>query len=601
MAERKYGKFRAKCMDVHDPEIMGRIRVYCPSVYGQLWSDWAAPSFAPGTFTLPAEGDLVWVEFEEGDTDFPIWSGVWFNRDALPPKQELSDPHSGRTGNVDKDILEHAEDPIDKVEREPFRQGKAYDATRSVIYSDEQGMEIYTDQWTDGRGGLYFRDRAGNELSIKDDKLDTFTYSDMSGNLIKINDGQISLTSGLGASINIEGSTIRFKAEKMVYEVPIEGMGLEVGVSEDGGTGEEIGHGENVTDGRGGNFGAPFRLTSPPGPRESPGEGVGSTMHKGWDWAAPLGTPIPSQSSGKVIQAGYHSIRGYYVRIRDGSTDYIYQHNTRNAVKVGQFVAEGQTLGYVGSTGSSTGPHLHYEVINNGLPPKAEPEEEPVEGGAPPPPEEETPVPETDEVPNVAPTGLYKVVPAPPVPYAPNTRIFKQMPFTWREQECLSDESVKHGDGPGVIPGVVGETPPPAETPIGELPAGTYNPFQATAYDPALGGINSNGDPTTTATSTRPTAGRTIAVDPRVIPYGSVVAIRVPGMPSLDGLYLAEDTGGAIKGNRVDILLSGYSRAMQFGRRGVEIAVLERGTGAPDARAKAKNWRVYETKWRGSV
>lgn len=119
----------------------------------------------------------------------------------------------------------------------------------------------------------------------------------------------------------------------------------------------------------------------------------------------------------------------------------------------------------------------------------------------------------------------------------------------------------------------------------------------ATAYDPMLGGINTSGDPRTTATSTRWAYNRTIAVDPKVIPYGSVVAIKVPSMPKYNGMYLAEDTGGAIKGKRIDILIQGKSATSTFGRRDVEVAILEKGKGAPDARTKAKNWSAIKKKW----
>lgn len=119
----------------------------------------------------------------------------------------------------------------------------------------------------------------------------------------------------------------------------------------------------------------------------------------------------------------------------------------------------------------------------------------------------------------------------------------------------------------------------------------------ATAYDPMLGGINTSGDPRTTATSTRWAYNRTIAVDPKVIPYGSVVAIKVPSLPKYNGLYIAEDTGGAIKGKRIDILIQGKSATATFGRRDVEVAILERGKGAPDARAKVKNWNSIKAKW----
>ena len=84
-----------------------------------------------------------------------------------------------------------------------------------------------------------------------------------------------------------------------------------------------------------------------------------------------------------------------------------------------------------------------------------------------------------------------------------------------------------------------------------------------TAYDLGPGSINiddylENGK---TATGKDPKPGRTIAVDPKVIPYGSKVFI-----PSL-GWRIAEDTGGAIKGNRIDILMDNEERALQFGRR----------------------------------
>lgn len=119
----------------------------------------------------------------------------------------------------------------------------------------------------------------------------------------------------------------------------------------------------------------------------------------------------------------------------------------------------------------------------------------------------------------------------------------------------------------------------------------------ATAYDPMLGGINTSGDPRTTATSTRWAYNRTIAVDPKVIPHGSVVAIRVPSMTQYNGLYLAEDSGGAIKGKRIDILIQGKSATSVFGRRNIEVAILEKGKGAPDARAKVKIWGSIKTKW----
>ncbi|OHX55291.1 3D domain-containing protein [Planococcus faecalis] len=114
--------------------------------------------------------------------------------------------------------------------------------------------------------------------------------------------------------------------------------------------------------------------------------------------------------------------------------------------------------------------------------------------------------------------------------------------------------------------------------------------YVATAYDPKLGGINGNGDYSTTASGTKWTYNRTIAVDPNVIPYGSIVHIYVPGFPQYSSVYLAEDTGGAIKGKRVDVLIKGKSATAKFGRRNVQIAIIEKGKGRADARTKASKW-----------
>lgn len=115
------------------------------------------------------------------------------------------------------------------------------------------------------------------------------------------------------------------------------------------------------------NFGGAFRKSSSYGWRTHPVTGV-RTFHNGDDWAAPAGTPIPNQAAGRVVQSGYHSIRGNYVRIKSGDFERIYQHNTKNLVGVGEMVRKGQIIGTVGSTGRSTGPHLHYELLKNGEP-----------------------------------------------------------------------------------------------------------------------------------------------------------------------------------------------------------------------------------------
>lgn len=110
------------------------------------------------------------------------------------------------------------------------------------------------------------------------------------------------------------------------------------------------------------------RLSSGFGMRKHPILGY-SRMHRGTDFAAPSGTPIYAAGNGVVEFAGRHGGYGKYVRIRHGSaykTAYAHMKGFGKGVTQGARVKQGQIIGYVGTTGRSTGPHLHYEVMLNG-------------------------------------------------------------------------------------------------------------------------------------------------------------------------------------------------------------------------------------------
>lgn len=104
-------------------------------------------------------------------------------------------------------------------------------------------------------------------------------------------------------------------------------------------------------------FGSPFKESSGYGHRAG-------GFHKGIDFAAPLGTPIPAQYGGTVVQAGPASGFGNWVVIKPSgaSVDTIYGHMKRMKVKTGQHVKAGQIIAWVGSEGQSSGPHVHYEL-----------------------------------------------------------------------------------------------------------------------------------------------------------------------------------------------------------------------------------------------
>ena len=110
------------------------------------------------------------------------------------------------------------------------------------------------------------------------------------------------------------------------------------------------------------------RLSSPFGMRKHPIDGF-NKMHRGTDFAAPMGTPIMASGDGVIKKAGWCGGGGNCVVIKHNSTYktvYAHMKNFAKGIRSGVRVKQGQIIGFVGSTGKSTGPHLHYEVIVNG-------------------------------------------------------------------------------------------------------------------------------------------------------------------------------------------------------------------------------------------
>ena len=110
------------------------------------------------------------------------------------------------------------------------------------------------------------------------------------------------------------------------------------------------------------------RLSSAFGMRKHPIDGF-NKMHRGTDFAAPMGTPIMASGSGVITRARWCGGGGNCIKIKHNSTyETIYAHmrNFSKGIREGARVKQGQIIGYVGSTGKSTGPHLHYEVVANG-------------------------------------------------------------------------------------------------------------------------------------------------------------------------------------------------------------------------------------------
>lgn len=107
-------------------------------------------------------------------------------------------------------------------------------------------------------------------------------------------------------------------------------------------------------------------VTSGFGQRSSPWED-GSELHPGIDIAVDSGTPVVATADGEVVKSGLSGGYGNIVQISHGNgIETIYGHNSKVAVSAGQTVKKGQIISYAGSTGRSTGPHVHYEIRVNG-------------------------------------------------------------------------------------------------------------------------------------------------------------------------------------------------------------------------------------------
>jgi uncharacterized protein involved in type VI secretion and phage assembly len=161
MTEKFFGKYRGIVSDIQDPLMTGRIRARVPDVLGDQESGWALPC-APfggsgmGFFALPKVGAGVWIEFEHGDPDYPIWVGVWFGAATDLPSDLLTPPY------------------------------------KKVMIKTEGGHSITLDD-TPGIGGITLQTANGQKLVINSIGIE---IDDGQGGKIKLTGPQVSINDG---------------------------------------------------------------------------------------------------------------------------------------------------------------------------------------------------------------------------------------------------------------------------------------------------------------------------------------------------------------------------------------------------------------------
>lgn len=164
MSNQFYGKYRGTVTDINDPLMMGRVRATVPDVMGDLDSGWAMPCFpfggsGIGFFALPTVGAGVWIEFEHGDPDYPIWTGCWYASVADVPTEVLAPPYKKvllKTEGGHKIVLDDT----------PGIGGITLETSGGQkIVMNAQGIEI-----TSGQGGTI--KIAGPQVSVNDGALE---------------------------------------------------------------------------------------------------------------------------------------------------------------------------------------------------------------------------------------------------------------------------------------------------------------------------------------------------------------------------------------------------------------------------------------------
>jgi len=207
-----FGKYRAFVRDNHDPERLGRCRLEIPAVLGigkDNWSDWASPCLPYGgiddcgMFLVPEEGASVWAEFEGGNPQYPIWSGVWL-AGSNPGEQ----PHESKRLCDSaicpdcRDATDHATNRTDNLEHGKFHAHPPYYCPKmKVLVKTALGHTVYLDDKSES-ACIRIMDSSGQSITLQSGKM--IQIADKAGSTITMDatSGDITIRSAGNVLIN---------------------------------------------------------------------------------------------------------------------------------------------------------------------------------------------------------------------------------------------------------------------------------------------------------------------------------------------------------------------------------------------------------------
>ena len=204
LENRRYGKYRAIVTNNCDPQRRGRLKLRIPSVLGDQETDWALPCLPfggladQGWFMIPEVDSQVWVEFEEGDINRPVWTGTFWQQDSDVP-QEAS-----------------KEEPTTRLLKTP--------AGHVLQFDDENGKEVFrlchpggTELNIDENGSVKFTDAAGNMLNLDAD-AGKVILEDSNGNILTMSSSGTVLEDSNGNKIEMAASGVTVKGQQIVVQ-----------------------------------------------------------------------------------------------------------------------------------------------------------------------------------------------------------------------------------------------------------------------------------------------------------------------------------------------------------------------------------------------
>jgi hypothetical protein len=185
-----YGKYSGQVVDVDDPKRLGRVLVSVPSVFPENLHVWARPCFSPGHFFVPPPHAAVWVEFEGGDTNYPLWVGTWYPQGTVPP--EADKPSA--VGHVMHTPAGHMVELTDEDGKEKVVVRHKLDSFVSI---DEKGSILAANQ----KGSYLYLNADKAEVSVTSEQghmvtlgVDGVTAVHSGGSRIEIVDGKVKVT-----------------------------------------------------------------------------------------------------------------------------------------------------------------------------------------------------------------------------------------------------------------------------------------------------------------------------------------------------------------------------------------------------------------------